>query len=329
MMAGPVERMRVGAAVRWRGRDGRVERGHLIGHERTTATVVREDGERLRIHPRSIARDHRPRLRTIVTELDLARARFEVGDEVSFAQADGSKRTGTVERLNRKRARVRCGEERWDVPYRQLELSGEARRKRNDERLLEVADEARRLMDRHGLEDWMFRFSAAETKLGECREPERIIQLSARHAATAERREVTDTILHEIAHALAGAKARRGPAWKAVATRLGSRPQARAEESADTRQRAEEARAKFRPGMAVSFRARRGQRLEGIIEKLNPKRVRVNCGGAVFLVPYLAMEAGGWVPPDDSRLRQPSLRRHRRGDNQGSRCGASHPRSYG
>ena len=57
-----------------------------------------------------------------------------------------------------------------------------------------------------------------------------------------------------------------------------------------TRQRAEEARAKFRPGMAVSFRARRGQRLEGIIEKLNPKRARVNCGEAVFLVPYLAME---------------------------------------
>ena len=35
MMAGPVERMRVGTAVKWRGRDGRVERGHVIGHERT------------------------------------------------------------------------------------------------------------------------------------------------------------------------------------------------------------------------------------------------------------------------------------------------------
>lgn len=291
MMAGPVERMRVGEAVKWRGRDGRVERGHLIGHERTTATIVREDGERLRIHPKSLARDDRPRLRTIVTELDLARARFEVGDEVSFATADGSKRTGTVERLNRKRARVRCGRERWDVPYRRLKTSAGAPRERNDQRLLEVANEARSLMDRHGLEDWTFRFSAAKTRLGECRESERVIQLSARHAVTAEPRDATDTILHEIAHALAGASARHGPAWKAIATRLGARPRARAEESADARWRTEEAKAKFRRGMVVSFRARRGQRHEGIIEKLNPKRARVNCGGTVFLVPYLAMEA--------------------------------------
>ena len=226
-----------------------------------------------------------------MTELDLARARFDVGDEVSFAVADGSKRTGTVERLNRKRARVCCGEERWDVPYRRLEISGGARRERNDKRLPEVADEARNLMDRHGLEDWTFRFGAAETRLGECRESEKVIRLSARHAVTAERGDATDTILHEIAHALAGARARHGPAWKAIATRLGATPWARAEESADARQRAQEAKAKFRRGMVVSLRARRGQRHEGIIGKLNPKRARVSCGGTVFLVPYLAMEA--------------------------------------
>ena len=146
-MAGRVERMRVGEAVKWRGHDGRAECGHVIGHEQTTTTIVREDGERLRIRPKSIARDHRPRLRTIVTDLDFARARFEAGDEVSFAMADGSKRTGTLERLNRKRARVRCGEERWVVPYRRLEISGGDRRERNDERLLEVANEARSLME--------------------------------------------------------------------------------------------------------------------------------------------------------------------------------------
>ena len=295
-MAGRVERIRVGAAVRWRGHDGRVERGYVISQERTTVTALREDGERLRIGWKRIARDHRPRLRTIVTELDLARARFEVGDEASFALADGSKRTGTVERLNPKRARVRCGEERWDVPYRRLERSGGARRERNERRLLEVAEEARTLMDRHGLEDWTFRFSAAETRLGECRESEQVIQLSVRHAVTAEPRDVTDTILHEVAHALAGANARHGPAWKAVAARLGARPRARAEESADTRRRAEKAKAKFRRGMAVSFRAGRGQRQYGIIEKLNPKRARVNCGGIVFLVPYLAMEARAAAP---------------------------------
>ena len=164
-------------------------------------------------------------------------------------------------------------------PYPQLETSVGARRERNDKRLLDVANEARSLMDRHGLEDWTFRFSTAKTRLGECRESEKVIQLSARHAVTAERGGVTDTILHEIAHALAGANARHGPAWKVIATRLGARPRARAEESADARRRAQEAKAKFRRGMAVSFRAKRGQRQSGIIEKLNPKRARVNCDG--------------------------------------------------
>ena len=290
-MVGRVERIRVGAAVKWRGHDGRVERGYVIGHERTTVTALREDGEHFRIGWKRIERDHRPPLRTIVTELDLARTRFEVGDEVSFAMGDGSKRVGTIERLNPKRARVRCGEERWEVPYHRLEISGGARREGNERRLFEVADEARRLMDGHDLEDWTFRFSAAETRLGECRESERIIQLSARHAVNAKPREVTDTILHEVAHAIAGANARHGPAWKAVARRLGARPRARAEESADARRRAEKAKVKFHRGMAVSFRARRGQRQYGIIEKLNPKRARVNCSGTVFLVPYLAMEA--------------------------------------
>ena len=299
MMVGRVERMRVGEAVKWRKHDGRVERGHVIGHGRTTATIVREGGERLRIHSKSIMRAHRLPLRTIVTDLDLARARFEVGDEVSFAMADGPKRIGTLERLNPKRARVRCGEERWDVPYRRLEISGGARREHSVKRLLEVANEARSLMDSQGLEDWMFRFSTAETRLGECRESERVIQLGARHAVTAERRDVTDTILHEIAHALAGANARHGPAWKVIATWLGATPRARAEESADARRRAEEAKAMFRRGMVVSFRARRGKRQEGIIEKLNPKRARVNCAGTVFLVPYLAMEAH---PADRERM---------------------------
>ena len=127
----------------------------------------------------------------------------------------------------------------------------------------------------------------------------RVIALSTRHAVTAERRDATDTILHEIAQARAGANARHGPAWKAIATRLGARPRARAEESADARRRAEEAKAMLRRGMTVSFRARRGQRREGIIEKLNPKRARVHCGGTVFLVPYLAMKAH---PADQERI---------------------------
>ena len=103
-------------------------------------------------------------------------------------------------------------------------------------------------------------------------------------------REVRDTILHEIAHALAGAKAKHGPAWKAIARRLGATLKARAEEGEDARADREAAKARFRAGMEVSFRTRGGHLRTGVIVRMNPKRARVDCGGAAaYLVPYPAL----------------------------------------
>ena len=138
----------------------------------------------------------------MVTDADRAHARFEVGDAVRFATRGGSGRTGTVEKLNPKRARVRCDEGTWAVPYPLLEhVDGAPGDRTSEERLVEVARQARALMDEHGLDGWAFRFSAAESRLGECREREKEIRLSRRHAVKGGPREVRDTILHEIAHA--------------------------------------------------------------------------------------------------------------------------------
>lgn len=41
----------------------------------------------------------------------------------------------------------------------------------------------------------------------------------------ANRPELRDTILHEIAHAIAGIKAGHGPVWRAVARKIGAKPQ--------------------------------------------------------------------------------------------------------
>lgn len=231
----------------------------------------------------------RPPRREMVTELDRAQARFEAGDAVRFATGGGSWKEGFIEKLNPKRARVRCEDGVWDVPYRLLDHLDESRGSGNEERLVEVAREARALMDEHGLHEWTFRFSAARGRLGECRERERLIRLGRRHAVNGNPREVRDTILHEIAHALAGAKARHGPAWKAVARRLGAIPKARAEESEDARAGREAAKARFRAGMKVSFRTPGGERRTGVIVRMNPKRARVDCGGIEFLVPYPAL----------------------------------------
>ena len=54
----------------------------------------------------------------------------------------------------------------------------------------------------------------------------KIIEIARWHAAHGESRDVTNTILHEIAHALAGAKPGHGPAWKTVARRIGATPRA-------------------------------------------------------------------------------------------------------
>ncbi len=226
-----------------------------------------------------------------MTDVDRAQARFETGDAVRFEMKGGSGKTGTVEKLNPKRARVRCEDGAWDVPYRRLEHVDETGGgRRNEERLLEVARQARALMDDHGLEGWTFRFSPATRRLGECREREKVIRLNRRHAVKGEPREVTDTILHEIAHALAGAEARHGPAWKAVAKRLGATPKARAEESEGERAGRQAAKARFRAGMEVAFRMRGGPLHTGTIVRMNPKRASVDCGGVVFLVPYLMLE---------------------------------------
>ena len=225
-----------------------------------------------------------------VTDRDRAQARFEVGDAVRFATASGLTKTGTIDKLNPRRAAVRCDGERWAVPYRLLAHRDEPSRENNEHRLVEVAALARELMDAHGLANWTFRFSAARTRLGECREREKLIRVSLRHAVASDAGAVRDTILHEIAHALAGAKAGHGPAWKAIAERIGATPKARAEESDESRAARQEAKARFHAGMEASFRTRDGKLRTGVVVRMNPKRASVRCRDALYLVPYAALE---------------------------------------
>ena len=145
---------------------------------------------------------------------DDAQVFFEAGDQVRFRSNDGGTRTGTVEKLNPKRARVRCGAQNWVVPYAGLEhlcATTAADRRSRVTRLKDVAAEVRDLMDRHGLDEWTLRFSAATKKLGECRSQHKLILISRSHAVHGTPEQVTDTICHEIAHALAGPEAATAP----------------------------------------------------------------------------------------------------------------------
>lgn len=80
---------------------------------------------------------------------------------------------------------------------------------------------ARRLMAEHGLEGWTVRLDRAKTRAGVCRFGPREIGLSAPLTSLHSEAEVTDTILHEIAHALVGAAHGHDAVWRAQAVRIG------------------------------------------------------------------------------------------------------------
>lgn len=80
---------------------------------------------------------------------------------------------------------------------------------------------ARSLLDEHGLTDWRVELDRAKARAGVCRYAERTIGISAPLARLHPEAEVRDTVLHEVAHALAGPEAGHGPRWRAVARRIG------------------------------------------------------------------------------------------------------------
>ena len=73
---------------------------------------------------------------------------------------------------------------------------------------------------------WTFRFDNAKTRAGLCNYTDRRISVSRYLAARYEDDEIHQVLLHEVAHAVAGARAAHGPRWKAVAARAGLHRQA-------------------------------------------------------------------------------------------------------
>ena len=211
-------------------RRGRTVEGHLLQRQglRRAATVI-DGADRLwKVPEAALTPSGGPRRSTIVTRDDAARARWRKGDRVTFTARDEPRR-GRIVKLNPAFARVRSGRDCWNVPYPLLDGADGAPAaggRQGAERLAHVAALARRLMDEHGLGAWAFAFLEAERRLGDCRFEDRLIRIGRGHALDAGEAEVRDTILHEIAHALAGPEARHGPAWKAAARRIGATPRA-------------------------------------------------------------------------------------------------------
>ena len=217
---------------------------------------------------------------------------FSPGDEVSFSARGEGRLCGVIEKLNPTRALLRRDTEVWEAPYSGIRHVCEATAKDRENRLRrleQVAFHALELLKQHGLAGWSLRFNSSRKNLGQCRYRQKLILLSRSHAVEGTQREVTDTILHEIAHALAGPAAGHGSKWKAIARRLGATPRSCAPESEQARSEREAARVNFQRGDAVSFQAR-GKLRTGIVEKINPKRAKVRCADSIWRVPYGNLE---------------------------------------
>ena len=87
--------------------------------------------------------------------------------------------------------------------------------------LNEAARLGRRLLDEHGLPDWILVFDRAKRRAGVCRPARKKIGLSGPLTAIHPEDEVRDTILHEIAHALVGPQHGHDQVWRATALRIG------------------------------------------------------------------------------------------------------------
>jgi len=91
--------------------------------------------------------------------------------------------------------------------------------------LHEAKDLAHQLMAGYLSPDWGFAWNRRKRSLGLCRYHERRIELSIHFVRANGPHHVRETILHEIAHALAGEKAGHGPLWKNMCLRVGCKPE--------------------------------------------------------------------------------------------------------
>lgn len=217
----------IGSAVQFTHK-GETIHGHLLQRQgrRSRAKVIDTEERTWRVPEAALKHSGGERRPTIVTRHDEARSDYRVGDKVTFTSRDGPRR-GEIVKLNPKRAKVRCEKTCWNVPYGLLRRAGGESARNGVKRLNDVAGMARRLMEEHGLTGWTLAFVEARRRLGDCHYQDRVIRISRAHALEGSEEQIRDTVLHEIAHAIAGPEAGHGPLWRATARRIGATPRAK------------------------------------------------------------------------------------------------------
>lgn len=84
-----------------------------------------------------------------------------------------------------------------------------------------VEKRARKMMDENGLQDWSFHFDRGTTRLGACYSGLKKITISKQLAMNNPWKQIRETMLHEIAHALTPAYMGHNRIWRETYTKLG------------------------------------------------------------------------------------------------------------
>jgi len=201
--------------------------GHVARKGRTHATVVTDDGRELRAPYARLSRMVGAPRQYVQGRTDTLRTQFQAGERVRFT-VGAAACFGVISRLNPRYAHVVCDDAReYRVPYARLTslapqpVTSPEAPARTDAALDAIAARARAWMAAHALEGWSFQFDHATRRAGCCNYDTRVISLAQAYARSATEADLTDTILHEIAHALVGQVHGHDAVWQAQARALG------------------------------------------------------------------------------------------------------------
>ncbi len=95
------------------------------------------------------------------------------------------------------------------------------------EQLIQVYEEANAYLKQYDLisKGWKFELNKRKRHVGLCSYTDKTIYLSEHYVALSTPESITDTLLHEVAHALCSPGYGHGPVWRRKALEVGARPE--------------------------------------------------------------------------------------------------------
>ena len=147
-------------------------------------------------------------------------AKFPPGTKVRFRAKEGMRLEGIVEGLLTYQARVVVNSKLvYKVPY--YGLTALSKVPKPAMTLDEITEKAEEFLHKHNLQDWQFAFSLTSSIGGQCWHRRKFITISVTYCQKATKAEIINTLLHEIAHAIAGYENKHNHVWQRVARSIG------------------------------------------------------------------------------------------------------------